>query len=170
MYVTSFYFACTVNINLLYRILGRTLQLRRVTREAVTPASVLYWIIGSIRGSITALWAKPMSHGSDLVTAVPTPNAAESKGKPACLRLITGLRSVTTANMDTPYNHRRPAWKHTALKTFSKAMQCCARLEDIKTAQKNIHICEFPTVHDRGLLIYVYSCVDVFLYDYFITI
>ncbi len=144
MYVISFYFVCTVNINLLYCILGRTPQLRRVTREAVTPASVLYRTIGSIRGSITALWAKPMSHGSDLVTAVPTPNAAEYKGKPSCLRLITGLRSVTTANMDTPYNHRRPARRHSTEKIkLTQKMQCCARLEDIKTAQKNIHICEF---------------------------
>ncbi len=169
MYVTSFYFVCTVNINLLYRILGRTPQLRRVTREAVTPASVLYRTIGSIRGSITALWAKPMSHGSDLVTAVPTPNAAESKGKPSCLRLITGLRSVTTANMDTPYNHDvLPG--DTALRRLNSLKRCNA-VQDWRTLKLHRRIFTYvnsPTDQDRGLLIYVYSCVDVFLYDYFI--
>lgn len=45
-----------------------------------------------------------------------------------------------------------------------------ARWENVKTVQKNIHICEFSYVQDRDLLIYVYSCVDVFLYDCFINI
>uniref|UniRef100_A0A8C0YIB9 V-set and immunoglobulin domain containing 8b n=1 Tax=Cyprinus carpio carpio TaxID=630221 RepID=A0A8C0YIB9_CYPCA len=106
----------------------RMLQLLIVAREAVTPASALYLIITAIRGSITAQLAKPMSHGPDPVAAVPTPNAAESKGKPACLHLITGLRSDMTADMDTPYNHRRPARGHGNEKIkLTQKMQYCAR-------------------------------------------
>lgn len=142
---------------------GRMFQLPRVAREAVTPASILHRIITAIRGSITSRLAKLMSHRPNLVPAVPKPNAAESKGKPTCLRLITGLRSDTTANMDTPYNHQRPASGHGTQK-----MQYCARPWQDSRALKLHSI--FTFVLDRDLLIYMYSYVDVFLYDCFINI